>query len=276
MKCFAATAALCCAGTCAATSVVIPVDQTQSSISVQLCISGSCDTDASPVVGSYTLDLDAPASPTQVSVLDYTNTLTETIDLSISFGFLGAFNATGSGIAVNYAAPGIPTGPAPITAGAYSLANVPTLAQGSVAYTATGIVCSLLSSQVPPVPCASAINLADQGVQNGTLQGSISVSNGIISFVATLNSTAPLDPANPATGTITISGTIRGSAPVPPPPECPGDANGDLVVNAADLSVLLANFGFPATGPGSGDFNADGQCNSADLSVLLSAFGSSC
>ena len=62
----------------------------------------------------------------------------------------------------------------------------------------------------------------------------------------------------------------------PPPPSCPGDANGDLMIDAADLSVLLSNFGQPAAGPGFGDFNGDGLCNGADLSVLLGTFGTSC
>jgi len=62
----------------------------------------------------------------------------------------------------------------------------------------------------------------------------------------------------------------------PPPPNCPGDANGDSAVDAADLSVLLGQFGESVT-PGTGaDFNNDGNVNSADLSVLLSAFGTSC
>lgn len=265
-----------CAGMAGAATVVIPINQAQSSITVQLCISGSCDTDVSPVSGSYVFDLDVPSAPTQASLLDFVNTLTQTINLNISFGFLGAFNASGSGIVVKYATPGIPTGPAPVVAGQYTLTNVPTLSDGLVAYNATGIVCSLLSGQTPPVPCNATINLADQGVQSGTVQGTLSVANGVISLVANLNSTVPLDPANPATGTFTITGTIRGSAPVPPPPSCPGDANGDLIVNAADLSVLLANFNQAAAGPSAGDFNNDGQCNGADLSVLLGAFGSSC
>ncbi len=67
--------------------------------------------------------------------------------------------------------------------------------------------------------------------------------------------------------------TVNGT---PPPPNCPGDANGDLVVDAADLSVVLGNFGQPALGPASGDFNGDGQCNAADLSVILAAFGTGC
>ena len=68
---------------------------------------------------------------------------------------------------------------------------------------------------------------------------------------------------------------IRQLALAPPPP-CPGDANNDNQVNAADLSVLLSQFGTSVT-PGTGaDFNNDGLVNSADLSVLLSSFGAPC
>lgn len=62
----------------------------------------------------------------------------------------------------------------------------------------------------------------------------------------------------------------------PPLPTCPGDANADGVVNGADLSVLLGNFGLAGAGPEFGDFNGDGFCNGADLSVLLSQFGVTC
>ncbi len=63
---------------------------------------------------------------------------------------------------------------------------------------------------------------------------------------------------------------------VPPPPGCPGDTNGDNLVNSADLSVLLAQFG-TSVDPGTGaDFNGDGSVDSADLSVLLGSFGTSC
>lgn len=60
------------------------------------------------------------------------------------------------------------------------------------------------------------------------------------------------------------------------PSNCAGDANGDLIVNGADLSVLLGMFGSRVT-PGTGaDFNGDGAVNAADLSVMLSAFGTIC
>lgn len=60
------------------------------------------------------------------------------------------------------------------------------------------------------------------------------------------------------------------------PPECPGDTNSDGLVNGADLSVLLAQFG-ASVAPGTGaDFNGDALVNGADLSVLLSNFGGAC
>ena len=48
----------------------------------------------------------------------------------------------------------------------------------------------------------------------------------------------------------------------------PADLNGDGAVNAADLSILLSNWG----GKGAGDINGDGAVNAADLSILLSSW----
>jgi hypothetical protein len=53
-----------------------------------------------------------------------------------------------------------------------------------------------------------------------------------------------------------------------PPAGTPGDLNGDGVVNAADLSILLAQWG----GSGSADLNGDGSVNAADLALLLAAW----
>lgn len=62
----------------------------------------------------------------------------------------------------------------------------------------------------------------------------------------------------------------------PPPPACAGDANGDSLVNGADLSVLLGQFGQSVAAGTGGDLNGDGVVNGADLSVLLGRFGTSC
>lgn len=73
---------------------------------------------------------------------------------------------------------------------------------------------------------------------------------------------------NPAVANFTVQTT--------PPAPCPGDANGDHVINGADLSVLLGQFGSAVTPNTGADFNGDGQVNGADLSVLLGLFGSAC
>ena len=49
----------------------------------------------------------------------------------------------------------------------------------------------------------------------------------------------------------------------------PADLNGDGVVNASDLALLLNNWG----GAGVGDINADGVVNASDLALLLNGWG---
>lgn len=255
--------------------VQIPLDQSQSSLTVTLCISGTCDSDVSPVAGSYTFDLDNPAAPTQATLLDFVNSLTEQIDLNISFGFLGRFDATGQNVMIAYAAPGAPTGPVVVSGGAYTFPSVATVSEGTIAYTSSGVVCTLLQGQNPPIPCSSSIDLGNQGAQDGALSGTLSVAGNVLTLAASINTTVPLDPTNPSLGSFSVVGTVRGSVTLPPP-ACAGDTNGDGLINSADLSVLLANFGQSATGVGEADFNGDGMCNSADLSVLLGRFGLSC
>jgi hypothetical protein len=57
---------------------------------------------------------------------------------------------------------------------------------------------------------------------------------------------------------------------------CPGDTNGDGVVNFTDLNAVLAAFGqnvAPGTG---GDLNGDGVVNFTDLNAVLANFGDAC
>lgn len=54
---------------------------------------------------------------------------------------------------------------------------------------------------------------------------------------------------------------------------CAGDLNNDLVVDSADLGLLIATF---LTGDLIGDLNGDGVVDTADLGMLISAFGSKC
>ncbi len=53
---------------------------------------------------------------------------------------------------------------------------------------------------------------------------------------------------------------------------CPGDINGDLRVDAIDLTILLANW----SGTSTGDLNGDGFVDGADLTILISLWGQTC
>jgi hypothetical protein len=56
---------------------------------------------------------------------------------------------------------------------------------------------------------------------------------------------------------------------------CEGDANGDGLINFADLNATLADFGM--TGPDlPGDVDADGDVDFVDLNRVLSVFGTTC
>jgi hypothetical protein len=53
---------------------------------------------------------------------------------------------------------------------------------------------------------------------------------------------------------------------------CPGDLNGDGIVDLSDLATLLAHFGAPG-GAADGDINGDGLVDLSDLALLLANFG---
>ncbi len=57
---------------------------------------------------------------------------------------------------------------------------------------------------------------------------------------------------------------------------CPGDANGDRVVDFLDLNLVLSFFGQSVTAGTSGDLNGDGAVDFLDLNIVLSFFGTAC
>lgn len=60
------------------------------------------------------------------------------------------------------------------------------------------------------------------------------------------------------------------------PPPCPGDMDGNRVINTADLTAFLGIFGSTVTPGSPGDFDANGSINTADLTFFLGNFGISC
>lgn len=56
---------------------------------------------------------------------------------------------------------------------------------------------------------------------------------------------------------------------------CIGDANGDGVVDFADLNIVLTDYGLAQPGL-QGDLDGDGDCDFEDLNLVLSAYGTAC
>lgn len=61
-----------------------------------------------------------------------------------------------------------------------------------------------------------------------------------------------------------------------PPPPCPGDLDGNMKVDTADLAYFLVFFGVQVDPGTQGDINGDGIDNTFDLAILLSHFGVQC
>ncbi len=59
-------------------------------------------------------------------------------------------------------------------------------------------------------------------------------------------------------------------------PACPGDTNGDLVVDFLDLNIVLSDFGQTVHPGMGGDLNGDGHVDFLDLNIVLSFFGTAC
>ena len=127
------------------------------------------------------------------------------------------------------------------------------------------------------VPAQSAFSIANAGdVGVGLAPRTGAITGNILSPGTYAITTAPFGaflngPATTDQSTLDWTLTIT-----PLGASCPADANGDNLVNAADLSVLLALFGQSVTPGDDADFNGDGLVNAADLSVLLSNFGTNC
>ncbi len=72
--------------------------------------------------------------------------------------------------------------------------------------------------------------------------------------------------------TRTVAGWLADAAGADIRASCRGDANGDRVINFADLNAVLADFGDTGESP-EGDVNCDGVVNFSDLNTVLANFG---
>ena len=253
--------------TFAAMPAHLTIDQSRSTVTVRLTILTSSATDSSPVTGFYDLQLNSRTAPTQLGLTDFRAALTENLILNVNLGLLGRFNSNANNLVLFYANPPTLFGPTPVTAGAFTLTDMPVLSTGTLAYNATGFVCTQM--QASNLLCVDNINLADQPASAQTMGASLAVVSGVATITASINSTQPLDPANPALGSINITGTLVASGPI----QCPADFNADNAVDFFDyLDFVQA---FATSGPGA-DFNSDGVVDFFDYLDFVAAFAEGC
>ncbi|MGP1308717.1 MAG: hypothetical protein ACTS27_00780 [Phycisphaerales bacterium] len=93
--------------------------------------------------------------------------------------------------------------------------------------------------------------------------------------VKSLVAVSPDGQAFTGIGTNTRTGTLESFVIYLNSAACEGDANGDNIVNFADLNAVLSSFGQAGSDLPS-DVNEDGVVNFADLNEVLSAFGATC
>ena len=243
------------------------VNQSQSSVNVQLCLLGNCDSDPSSVSGFMSAKTLPIPLPTNITLYDFIFNLTDQIDIFISFSILGNFSGTGQNLSFYYATPGNPQPPAPITANAFTLSQVPTEKSGTFQYNATGIVCSTLQGQNPPVPCNDTIDLSSTGTSDGNINGTVGVVGRTITLTMNPNISVPLDPDNPGTGSLTVTGTIVASASAP----LRGDANLNGSVNSLDIQEFCRVMLDPGSSTSQKRFAVDMNDDDAfdDLDVAL-------
>ncbi|MFM9957950.1 MAG: hypothetical protein ACKVZJ_07725 [Phycisphaerales bacterium] len=273
----ALTALFAGASLASAAPFTVPINPAQSSVTVTLCVQGQCGSDSSPASGFFTIDVDDVDAITSITAYDYNVSLDQPINLLVSFGFLGRLTVNVNGFQTFATTPGVPVGPVAVTppTGAFSIPGVLSSQAGLFDYNATGVVCSLLQGQLPPIPCTGTGDLSTQPPAANTLNGTITSAARVVSIVSQINQTVPLDPTNPSLGSLTVVGTVRGSLLVPVPP-CPGDLNNDGGINVLDLTLFLAQFGTSVPNGTGGDLNADGVVNVIDLTQFLSVFGQTC
>ena len=249
------------------------VDSESSVTTIEICesLTGSCDSDTSPIAGTITLDLLTPQNPVSASIIDFDFALTQNLNLSYILGFGQTLTITGANLATVYAGDG-PTGPVPVGPdGDVFFPVVPILNSGTLSYNTSTLLCVVFQSQ--NIPCSETIDVSELGVIGTPIQATLTRQGNFLllelSFSATFDG-ADLPDSPPISGTITT--TLQAVAEVPAP-DCPANVTGDGEVNLADLNLVLANFGQQTN---QGDTNGDGVVDLADLNAVLAAFGTSC
>jgi hypothetical protein len=255
--------------------VILTVDPSFSSLTAEVCVQGTCDSDVSTVSGFADVTADDYGAISELTLNDFEFVLDDQIDINIDLGILGGVVATGNGISTSYSIPGIPFGPSPVAADQFMFADVPALADGVVDYEASGFACLLVKGA--GLACDDTIDLGTLGeLLADEIGGSITLEGKFLVMAAGVSVTVPLDPETPELGTLSIFGTVVGVGLVPAL-GMPGDFDDDGDVDLTDFGAFQLCFTGSDGGPVGpecepGDFDGDGDVDLTDFGSYQLAF----
>ena len=248
----------------------VPIDPGQSTLTVELCYAGACDSDSSPVTGPWSIQLDSLETATTISLFDFEIEFLNDLHLTLSWGILGAFDSTIVDMVVRHSEPGTPVGPNPVVADEFTFTNVTQDVAGAVVYSSWGLPCYALLDA--GLPCDGTLDLTGARPDASEFDGTITTDSGTVVLVSQVQHELQLQ----GLATFQSSGTIQGSVFVPEP--TPGDSDGDGDVDLADW----ANWPDCATGPvawpyvggcGAFDFDGDLDIDLGDFAGFQVSFG---
>jgi hypothetical protein len=226
--------------------VQLQVNTNTSTVNVRLCVQGTCDDDTAPLRGFITASLDDNGAPTTISLRNYNLEAPEDLNLHLDYGFLGDIFATAHGLRIFHPTPGPVQPSGAIVDNAFTIANLPYLANGMGEYHASGIICGVI--QGGGQPCDGVFDLSENGP--GTLNsvtGIVQFANGIMSVRIDLEFTSLLDPANPSLGDIRVRATVNASGPVPTG-LVPTGADWRFLDDGSDQGIAWSELGFDDSG----------------------------
>ncbi len=263
-----AALALVPAMTTSAQPTDLDIDETQSSIFLEITldtpIGARTDDDTAALDGVVTIELDDYANPTTITLIDYTIT-SGSLSYTFDYSFLGAINATATGLSLSLPATTPPITGTVDSAGMFTIDNVPNTATGTVNISGSGTVGGLVGNQT--------LDLSTLAQDPVTITGSLNLTTDTVTATISL----PLDGSgtDPDTGVVTtFTGTasVVASGPVPAP-DCLADVNGDGMVTPADFSAWINAYNnqLPAC-----DQNGDGSCTPADFSAWINNYNAGC
>lgn len=252
------------------------IDPAQSALSVKVEVLGVNDTDSSPAAGTVMARLTPDTGPfTSINILSMDATLTEQIDIDISFGtFLGGVTGTGTGIGAlmgnGFGMVGDPTGVD--GAGHFNQVGNQIQPKGIINYAGYGLLGGGIGSGI--------FDTLTQPPTEADLEGTVVDDGTTVTLSAPLAYVAAFQVSG-IDVLVTVSGMLVATAPTLPA-LCPGDTNCDGTVNFKDIDPFVTALGGPANWPYldcpwlNADANADGNVTFKDIDPFVARLGSTC